>query len=85
MQWQEVRAHYPQQWLLLEAVKAHSEGDQRILDQLAVLDAFHDSATALSAYARIHREVPQREFYVFHTSRDTLDIRERQWLGIRSA
>ena len=85
MQWHEIRDHYPQQWLLLEAVKAHSEGDQRILDQLAVLDAFPDSATALSAYARIHREVPQRELYVFHTSRDTLDILERQWLGIRSA
>jgi hypothetical protein len=85
MQWQEIRAHYPQQWLLLEAVKAHSENDQRILDQLAVLDAFPDSATALSAYARIHREVPHRELYVFHTSRDTLDIRERQWLGIRIA
>jgi len=85
MQWPIIRAHYPQQWLLLEAAKAHSEGDERILDQLAVLDAFPDSATALSAYARIHREVPQLEIYVFHTSRDTLDIRERQWLGIRSA
>ena len=85
MQWQEIRDHYPQQWLLLEAIKAHSEGDQRILDQLAVLDVFPDSVTALSAYARLHREVPQRELYVFHTSRDTLDIRERQWLGIRSA
>jgi hypothetical protein len=61
MQWHEIRAHYPQQWLLLEAVKAHSEGDQRIVVQLAVLDAFSDSATALSAYARMHREVPQRE------------------------
>jgi hypothetical protein len=84
MQWQEIRDHYPQQWLLLEAVKAHSEGDQRILDQLAPLNAFSDSAAALSAYARIHREVSQRELYVFHTSRDTLDILERQWLGIRS-
>jgi len=52
---------------------------------LAVLDAFPDTATALSAYARMHREVAQRELYVFHTSRDTLDILERQWLGIRSA
>ncbi|WP_295436070.1 hypothetical protein [uncultured Thiodictyon sp.] len=28
MQWHEIRAHYPQQWLLLEAVKAHSEGER---------------------------------------------------------
>ena len=85
MQWQEIRQYYPYQRLLLEAVKAHSEGDQRIPDQLAVLDAFSDSAATLSAYARLHREIPDRELYVFHTSRDTLDIREQHWLGIRSA
>lgn len=61
MQWQEIRNHYSQRWLLLEAVTAHSEGGQRILDQLAVLDAFPNSATALSAYARLHRAVPQLE------------------------
>lgn len=82
MQWQEIRNHYPQQWLLLEAINAHYEGAQRILGQLAVLDAFPDSTTALSAYAETHREAPQRECYVFHTSRDTLGILERQWLGI---
>jgi len=35
-------------------------------------------------YARLHREAPERELYVFHTSRETLDISERQWLGIRT-
>lgn len=24
MEWQVIREHYPQQWLLLEAIKAHS-------------------------------------------------------------
>lgn len=84
MLWQEIRKHYPQQWLLLEALKAHSEGDKRILDQLAVLGAFPDSVTALQSYAQLHRESPERELYVFHTSRETLDIVERQWHGIRS-
>jgi hypothetical protein len=83
MQWQEIRAHYPQQWLLIEAVKAHSEADKRILDQLAVVDVFSDSVAAMKSYARLHREAPQRELYVFHTSRETLDITERSWLGIR--
>ncbi len=31
MKWQEVRQHYPQQWLLLEAIKAYSEAGKRIL------------------------------------------------------
>ncbi len=35
MEWPEIRQHYPEQWLLLEALKAHSEGQQRILEQLA--------------------------------------------------
>ena len=85
MQWQEIRQHYPQQWLLLEAIKAHSEADKRILDQLAVVSTFPDSASALNGYTQLHREAPERELYVFHTSRETLEIVERRWLGIRGA
>ena len=83
MQWQEIRQHYPQQWLLVEAIKAHSKASQRILEQLAVVSAFPDSTTALKYYQQLHREAPERELYVFHTSRETLDIEERYWLGIR--
>ena len=85
MQWDEIRAHYPQQWLLLEAIKAHTELNKRILDQLAVLGLFPDSVTALQSYRQLHHEEPERELYVFHTSRETLDITERQWLGVRGA
>jgi hypothetical protein len=85
MQWQEIRQHYPQQRLLLEAIKAHSEADKRILDQLAVVSTFPDSASALNGYTQLHREAPERELYVFHTSRETLEIVERRWLGIRGA
>lgn len=83
MQWQEVREHYPDQWLMVEAIKAHSEADRRVLDQLAVLGAFPDSATVLRTYALLHKEAPQRELYVLHTSRKEPDIRERHWSGIR--
>jgi hypothetical protein len=77
MQWQDIRNHYPHQWLLLEAIKAHSEGERRILDQLAVLGAYTDSTNALQGYRQLHREAPERELYVFHTSRENLDITER--------
>ena len=85
MKWQEIRVHYPQQWLLVEAMKAHSEANKRILEQLAVVDTFPNSVTAMKSYLQLHREVPERELYVFHTSRETLDITERRWLGIRGA
>jgi len=83
MQWQAIRQNYPQQWLLLEAIKAHSDGDQRVLDQLAVLGTFGDSVSAMQSYTQFHRESPERELYVFHTSREQLDIAERQWIGVR--
>lgn len=85
MQWQEIRKYYPQKWLLLEALEAHSEHEKRILDQLAVLGTYSDSTTALKAYAQVHRETPSKEFYVFHTSRENLDVGERHWFGIRSS
>lgn len=84
MQWHDIRHHYPDQWLLVEAIKAHSDEDRRILDELAVVDVFQDSVAAMKSYARLHREAPQRELYVFDTDREELDIRERRWLGIRS-
>jgi hypothetical protein len=58
-------------------------GNKRVLDQLAVFGAFTDSTTALQSYGKLHRVAPQRELYVFHTSRKSLDITERSWLGVR--
>jgi hypothetical protein len=83
MQWEELRKHYPHQWLLVEALTAHSEDNKRILERLGVLGTYPDSPTAMKAYAQLHREAPARELYVLHTSRETLDITERRWLGIR--
>jgi hypothetical protein len=37
MEWQVICEHYPQQWLLLEAIKAHSQANKRVLEQLAVI------------------------------------------------
>ena len=83
MQWEEIRNHYPRQWLLVEAIEARSESGKRILDQLAVVQAFPDSVEAMRTYAQFHREAPEREFYVFHTDRESLDLPERRWLGVR--
>jgi hypothetical protein len=83
MKWEEIRNQYPKQWLLVEAIKAHSELGKRILEQLSVINTFPDSVTAMSSYTQLHREAPERELYVLHTDREKLDIMERSWLGIR--
>ncbi|MFQ5631540.1 MAG: hypothetical protein ACE5I1_22440 [bacterium] len=83
MTWNEIRTHYPHRWLLVEALEAHSDRGKRILDKLAVVDTFADSREAMKKYAFFHRRAANREFYVLHTDRDSLEITERQWLGIR--
>ncbi len=83
MEWQEIRDHYPSQWLLLEAIKARSEAEKRILEQISVISTFSDSVAAMKEYMILHHEAPGRELYVFHTDRKDLDITERRWLGIR--
>ena len=85
MKWEEVRERYPHQWLLVEAIQARSGADRRVVEELAVVDPFADSASALRRYNELHRQEPQRELYVLQTDREQLDIRERHWLGIRSA
>jgi hypothetical protein len=85
MKWNEIRSQYPKTWLLVEAIKARTKADQRILLQLAVLGSFANSRSALKKYTQIHRETPERELYVFHTSREKLVVTERMWLGVRAA
>lgn len=83
MKWQEIREHYPKNWVLIEALTARTESNKRILEQLAVVGTYSDSIKAMKEYTEIHRQSPDRELYVFHTSRELLDITERKWHGIR--
>jgi hypothetical protein len=78
MTWPDVRRHHPHQWLLVEALLAHSRSGKRHLDELTVVGAFLDGETALRAYLRLHRDAPSRELYVVHSDREELDINERR-------
>lgn len=84
MQWSEVRRTYPNQWLVIEALEAETQADnRRHLKRLAVIEQCVDGAQAFQCYRRLHQQYPGREFYFAHTSREHLDIREQTWVGIR--
>ena len=86
MIWTEVRKAYPNQWLVIEALEAHSTPDHhRQLDCVAVIESCPDGTAAMQRYRGLHQQYPAREFYFVHTSREDLDIHERQWIGIRSS
>jgi hypothetical protein len=84
MQWSEIRQAYPNEWLIIEAIQAHTTSThQRQLDRIAIVERCMNGKSAMQSYRRLHQQYPAREFYFVHTSRDELDIREQQWLGIR--
>ena len=84
MKWIEVRRKYPDQWLIIEALQAHTTTEsQRVLDAVKVIERCADNVSAMQSYRRLHEQYPGRELYFAHTSRERLDIRERVWAGIR--
>lgn len=74
MKWDEIREQYPHQWLLVEAIKAHSEADKRIVDEFTIVNTFPNSRKAMKSYIEFHEQSPERELYVLHTDREELNI-----------
>lgn len=83
MKWNSLREHYPNQWVLFEALEAYSMDGKRIVESLSFVDTFKDSKSALEYYNKLHQKNPDRELYVSHTSKEQLELYERKWLGVR--
>jgi len=75
MNWQDIRQQYPNRWVVIEALQAHTKGTQRIIDSLALVGAFDaDFDPAWECYRCVHAADPYREYYPVHTGRTTLEI-----------
>ena len=83
MRWTDVRTAYPEQWLVIEALEAHSVENRRVFDRIAVVEVCEDGRATMKRYADLHRQHPQREFCFVHTGAAELNIEERPWVGVR--
>lgn len=82
MRWSEVQKRFPNEWVVLEVIKAHSDNGHRYIEEVVVIDRFDNSLDAMGHYEKLRKDQPQREFCFFHTSRENLVARER-YMGIR--
>lgn len=56
MIWEDIKKAYTDQWLIIEAIEAHTEGDERILNNIAVVETFQDDNNrAMLEYVNLHR------------------------------
>ena len=84
MTWEDVRRILPNQWLVIEALEAHTEGNKRIFDDIAIVDTFHDNNKALLGYVRLQKKYRRRELLFAHTSQPELKIiDEGEWIAVR--
>jgi hypothetical protein len=84
MRWEDAKKTSPPQWVIIEAVDAHTEGDKRIIEKIQIVEFFgEDNNGALRQYVQLHKAHPEKEYYVVHTSRPELNVKERNWIGVR--
>ncbi|ENQ3107136.1 hypothetical protein ACEOWJ_003188 [Bacillus cereus] len=83
MNWSEVRRKYPHTFVLIEAVSVYSKDNKRMIQEMSVVDEYKNTSDAWNAYKKLHREFPKREFYIFHTSKEEIEVEEQQFIGVR--
>jgi hypothetical protein len=77
MKWQEVRQHFPNQWLLVQAMETRSEGGYCYWERVMVLEKFSNGSEALkglNAYLKSHAP---HDVFIFHTAREQLKLEEK--------
>ncbi len=84
MNWNDVKRVYSSQWVLIEAIQAKNENDKRIVEKMDVLEGFgEDGERAFQRYIELHKLHKEREYYIYHTSHEILDIGVKKWMGVR--
>lgn len=83
MKWSNIREKYPDRWVLIEALSAKSFNRKRHIEEMSVLSDFIETKDAWSAYKKHHLAEPSREYYIFHTSNEFLEILEQPFTGVR--
>jgi hypothetical protein len=77
MEWQEVRSLYPNQFVKLQVLKSHLQGDQEIIEEVAVIGTVSDEDAT--------RELLQSkgDQLVYHTSHEEIVLKVRGTIGLR--
>jgi hypothetical protein len=73
MKWNEISEKYPNQFVLLKALKSHVDGDRKIVDDVALVKIIETSKEANELLIR-----SKGDTFVFHTSLARWSLRSPQ-------
>lgn len=83
MKWSEVRQRFPERCVLVEALKSEKKGNERVIEEMSVIDDFDNGNAAWKVYKELHNENRQRELYIFHTNNEKIKVIEQPYIGVR--
>lgn len=83
MKWSEVRQHFPERCVLVEALKSETRGKERVIEEMSVIDDFGSGNAAWKVYKKLHAENQDRELYIFHTNNEEIKVIEQPYIGVR--
>lgn len=83
MKWSDVRQHFPERCVLVEALKSEMRGKERVIEEMSVIDDFENGNAAWKVYKKLHAENQTRELYIFHTKNEEIKVIEQPYIGVR--
>jgi hypothetical protein len=83
MKWNEIIKIYPDRLVLVEAIKARSRDRVRTIEEMSIVQEYSDSKEAWEGYKIFHKENPDRDLYIFHSSRENIEVMEEFFSGVR--
>jgi hypothetical protein len=83
MDWGLVRQAYPNKLVLVEALSTTTKDSIRTIEEMSIISTFDDNMDAWKEYKRTHKENPEKELYVFHTSKEKPEVIEKLFIGVR--
>ncbi|GAB6988698.1 hypothetical protein [Paenibacillus pini] len=83
MNWVNIRDIYPDRWVLVEALAAHSNNHIRTIEEMSIVSEYDNPKNAWASYKKLHLSEPTRELYVFYTGNEFIEVIEQPFTGIR--
>jgi hypothetical protein len=83
MKWEEVRAAFPDRWVVFEALDSRVENGQMIVEDVAVVNQFGTDGFAAQKQANVLlKRHFNRRYFFYHTARERIEIEVRDQFGL---
>jgi len=78
MKWEEVRRLYPNRFVKLQVLESRMDGNQKYIEDMAIIKAFEDNREATRELVRC-----QGDILIYHTGNEEVVVEVRNIKGYR--